>query len=66
MAQTYWAIFSLMEILGIIFNLDIIETWEYHYMQPRIVNYSFGSEQLVLGIAYHMTYVALGHFLFQK
>ena len=58
--------FSIMEMSGIKFNLEIMLLLEYLYMQPHILNALFVTEPSILGMAYRVTYAAHHHSVLSK
>ena len=59
--DTCWTTFSIMEMLGIKSNLEILVTWGYHYMQQLNLNSLFAIEPPIWGMAYQVTCAAHHH-----
>ena len=58
MAHTCWTTFSIMEMLGIKSNLDVLATWGYHYIQQLNLNSLLAIEPSIRGMAYQVTCAA--------
>ena len=61
MAHICWTTFSIMEMLGIKSNLEMVVTRGYHYMQQLNLNSLFAIELSKRGMAYHVTCAAHHH-----
>ena len=61
MAHTCWKTFSIMKMLGIKYNLEILVTWRYHYVQQHNLNCLFATGPSIRGMAYQVTCAANHH-----